>query len=108
MELSSRLLSLVFTVGFLSSITLPTDASFAPLTLDGWPYSFPLGPWHDLSQASRFAPPVPIIPVVAGSLAEYPGAIAVMATRGSIHIAPLPGHSVSQFHYNLDAPPGTY
>uniref|UniRef100_A0AAG5D7T3 Uncharacterized protein n=1 Tax=Anopheles atroparvus TaxID=41427 RepID=A0AAG5D7T3_ANOAO len=108
MELTSWLSTFVLAISALSSINLRTEASFAALSLEGWPYSFPLAPWHDFSQASRFAAPVPIVPVVSGNLAEYPGAMAVMATRGSIHIAPLPGHSISQFQYNLDAPPGTY
>ncbi|XP_058060434.1 uncharacterized protein LOC131211097 [Anopheles bellator] len=90
------------------AILIASEASYHTLSLEGWPYAYPLGPWHEISQAEKLTAPVPIVPVVAAHLASYPGATAIMATRGSIHIAPLPGHSVSQFQYNFEAPPGTF
>ncbi|XP_035777233.1 adult cuticle protein 1-like [Anopheles albimanus] len=104
----SRAVALVLCVSMSLFLSGPVDASYHALALEGWPYAFPLGPWHDYSLAEKATLPVPIEPVVAAHLASYPGAYAIMATRGSIHIAPLPGHSVSQFQYNFDAPPGTY
>uniref|UniRef100_A0A182LTQ9 Uncharacterized protein n=1 Tax=Anopheles culicifacies TaxID=139723 RepID=A0A182LTQ9_9DIPT len=95
-------------VGIVSSLMGCSDASYPGLSLEGWPYYYPLGPWHDHTPVQPYYEPVPITPVVAAQLAEYPGAMSIAATRGAIHIAPLPGHSVSQFQYNLDAPPGTY
>uniref|UniRef100_A0A182KAM2 Cuticle protein n=1 Tax=Anopheles christyi TaxID=43041 RepID=A0A182KAM2_9DIPT len=41
------------------------------------------------------------------ALAPAPGATAVSATRGAVHVAPLPGHSVSQTQLNLAAAPGS-
>ncbi|XP_053676536.1 uncharacterized protein LOC128726737 [Anopheles nili] len=96
-------------VGFVAIFASPSNAGFYPgLSLEGWPYAFPLGPWHDATPIQPYNEPVPIIPVISAHLAEYPGAMSIAATRGAIHIAPLPGHSISQFQYNLDAPPGTY
>ncbi|ETN59272.1 hypothetical protein AND_009138 [Anopheles darlingi] len=104
----SLAVALVLCASMCLFLLCPADASYHALALEGWPYAFPLGPWHDYSLAEKATVPVPIEPVVAAHLGSYPGAYAIMATRGSIHIAPLPGHSVSQFQYNFDAPPGTY
>ncbi|XP_065083792.1 adult cuticle protein 1-like [Ochlerotatus camptorhynchus] len=50
--------------------------------------------------------PAPLSPavIVAGPV---PAATSVSATRGSVHVAPLPGHSVSQQQLNLAAAPGS-
>uniref|UniRef100_A0A182TPJ2 Uncharacterized protein n=1 Tax=Anopheles melas TaxID=34690 RepID=A0A182TPJ2_9DIPT len=104
----SRVLRIALAIGIVSSFVGRMDASFPGLSLEGWPYFYPLGPWHDHTPIQPYNEPVPIIPVVAAQLAEYPGAMSIAATRGAVHIAPLPGHSISQFQYNLDGPPGTY
>uniref|UniRef100_A0A182QDG9 Uncharacterized protein n=1 Tax=Anopheles farauti TaxID=69004 RepID=A0A182QDG9_9DIPT len=108
MELSRIAVKLVLAIAIVSSCVGPMEASFHGLSLEGWPYHYPLGPWHDHTPIQPYNEPVPIIPVIAAQYAEYPGAMSIAATRGAIHIAPLPGHSISQFQYNLDGPPGTY
>uniref|UniRef100_A0A182YA13 Uncharacterized protein n=1 Tax=Anopheles stephensi TaxID=30069 RepID=A0A182YA13_ANOST len=108
MEILRQVLGIALAVGIVCTLVGSLDASFPGLSLEGWPYFYPLGPWHDHTPVQPYYEPVPITPVVAAQLAEYPGAMSIAATRGAIHIAPLPGHSVSQFQYNLDAPPGTY
>ncbi|EDO63556.1 adult cuticle protein 1-like [Anopheles arabiensis] len=50
--------------------------------------------------------PSPLGPTVV-ALAPAPGATAVSATRGAVHVAPLPGHSVSQTQLNLAPAPGS-
>ncbi|KFB44215.1 AGAP008444-PA-like protein [Anopheles sinensis] len=50
--------------------------------------------------------PAPAAPAVV-AVAPAPAATAVSATRGAVHVAPLPGHSVSQTQLNLAAAPGT-
>ncbi|XP_058059247.1 adult cuticle protein 1-like [Anopheles bellator] len=50
--------------------------------------------------------PAPAAPAVV-ALAPAPAATAVSATRGAVHVAPLPGHSVSQTQLNLAPAPGT-
>uniref|UniRef100_A0A182PW88 Cuticle protein n=1 Tax=Anopheles epiroticus TaxID=199890 RepID=A0A182PW88_9DIPT len=50
--------------------------------------------------------PSPVGPAVV-ALAPAPGATAVSATRGAVHVAPLPGHSVSQTQLNLAPAPGS-
>lgn len=50
--------------------------------------------------------PSPLGPAVV-ALAPAPGATAVSATRGAVHVAPLPGHSVSQTQLNLAPAPGS-
>uniref|UniRef100_A0A182MS90 DUF4794 domain-containing protein n=1 Tax=Anopheles culicifacies TaxID=139723 RepID=A0A182MS90_9DIPT len=50
--------------------------------------------------------PSPAGPAVV-AVAPAPAATAVSATRGAVHVAPLPGHSVSQTQLNLAAAPGT-
>ncbi|EAT46599.1 AAEL002185-PA [Aedes aegypti] len=47
--------------------------------------------------------PVPAVVVAAPA----PAATSVSATRGSVHVAPLPGHSVSQQQLNLAPAPGS-
>ncbi|XP_055643198.1 adult cuticle protein 1-like [Toxorhynchites rutilus septentrionalis] len=49
--------------------------------------------------------------VPAASVAHHagvvPGAVSVNANRGSVHVAPLAGHAVSQKQLNLAPAPGT-
>ncbi|XP_058453838.1 adult cuticle protein 1-like [Malaya genurostris] len=54
-------------------------------------------------------PVVPHGPVasVAHHAGVVPGATSVTANRGSVHVAPLPGHAVSQQQLNLAPAPGT-
>uniref|UniRef100_A0A182QIS8 Uncharacterized protein n=1 Tax=Anopheles farauti TaxID=69004 RepID=A0A182QIS8_9DIPT len=51
--------------------------------------------------------PGPVAPAVVAVAAPAPAATAVSATRGAVHVAPLPGHSVSQTQLNLAPAPGT-
>ncbi|XP_055593830.1 adult cuticle protein 1-like [Uranotaenia lowii] len=44
---------------------------------------------------------------VAHHAGVVPGAVSVNANRGSVHVAPLPGHAVSQKQLNLAPAPGT-
>ena len=44
---------------------------------------------------------------VAHHAGVVPGATSVTANRGSVHVAPLPGHAVSQQQLNLAPAPGT-
>uniref|UniRef100_A0A182IUQ6 Uncharacterized protein n=2 Tax=Anopheles atroparvus TaxID=41427 RepID=A0A182IUQ6_ANOAO len=50
--------------------------------------------------------PAPGAPAVV-ALAPPPAATSVSVTRGAVHVAPLPGHTVSQTQLNLAAAPGT-
>ncbi|XP_019551263.2 adult cuticle protein 1-like [Aedes albopictus] len=47
--------------------------------------------------------PAPAVVVAAPA----PAATSVSATRGAVHVAPLPGHSVSQQQLNLAPAPGS-
>ncbi|XP_058817944.1 adult cuticle protein 1-like [Topomyia yanbarensis] len=52
--------------------------------------------------------PAPAPPAVVAVPAPVPAAAtSVSATRGSVHVAPLPGHSVSQQQLNLAPAPGS-
>ncbi|XP_055544077.1 adult cuticle protein 1 [Wyeomyia smithii] len=53
--------------------------------------------------------PVVLAPAPAvAAVAPAPGAAtSVSATRGAVHVAPLPGHSVSQQQLNLAPAPGS-
>ncbi|XP_058122503.1 adult cuticle protein 1-like [Anopheles ziemanni] len=44
---------------------------------------------------------------VAHHAGVVPGATSVTATRGAVHVAPLPGHAISQKQLNLAPAPGT-
>ncbi|XP_058819123.1 adult cuticle protein 1-like [Topomyia yanbarensis] len=44
---------------------------------------------------------------VAHHAGVVPGATSVTANRGAVHVAPLPGHAVSQQQLNLAPAPGT-
>lgn len=50
--------------------------------------------------------PAPLSPAVVVAV-PAPAATSVSATRGSVHVAPLPGHSVSQQQLNLAPAPGS-
>uniref|UniRef100_A0A1Q3FRD0 Putative cuticle protein n=1 Tax=Culex tarsalis TaxID=7177 RepID=A0A1Q3FRD0_CULTA len=58
------------------------------------------------------APGAPAIAIDASGVPAVvwvapPAATSVSATRGSVHVAPLPGHSVSQQQLNLAPAPGS-
>ncbi|XP_062552597.1 adult cuticle protein 1-like [Armigeres subalbatus] len=50
--------------------------------------------------------PAPAVPAVVIA-APVPAATSVSATRGAVHVAPLPGHAVSQQQLNLAPAPGS-
>ncbi|EAT46600.1 AAEL002181-PA [Aedes aegypti] len=64
-----------------------------------------------LAPAVYAAPLIAAPHVPAASVAHHagvvPGATSVTATRGAVHVAPLPGHAVSQQQLNLAPAPGT-
>ncbi|XP_058453836.1 adult cuticle protein 1-like [Malaya genurostris] len=66
----------------------------------GWPAAVPLG--------VPIGVPAPA-PVVAVDAAVDPAPVAtsVTATRGAVHVAPLPGHAINQQQLNLALAPGT-
>ncbi|XP_053692458.1 adult cuticle protein 1-like [Sabethes cyaneus] len=51
--------------------------------------------------------PGPVPAVVAVAPVPAPAATSLSATRGAVHVAPLPGHSVSQQQLNLAPAPGS-
>ena len=63
------------------------------------PYAYAPALAYAAAPAYAYAAPA----VVAAPL----GATSVTATRGSVHVAPLPGHTVSQQQLNLAPAPGT-
>ncbi|XP_055641330.1 adult cuticle protein 1-like [Toxorhynchites rutilus septentrionalis] len=75
----------------------------------GWQLA---GAWPAAVPALHAAAPllaVPHAPVasVAHHAGVVPGATSVTANRGSVHVAPLPGHAISQQQLNLAPAPGT-
>ncbi|XP_065083795.1 adult cuticle protein 1-like [Ochlerotatus camptorhynchus] len=68
--------------------------------------------WPAAVPAYHAAAPYHVAPhAPAGSVAHHagvvPGAVSVTANRGSVHVAPLAGHAVSQQQLNLAPAPGT-
>uniref|UniRef100_A0A182MA00 Uncharacterized protein n=1 Tax=Anopheles culicifacies TaxID=139723 RepID=A0A182MA00_9DIPT len=57
--------------------------------------------------AAILAAPHGPVASVAHHAGVVPGATSVTATRGAVHVAPLPGHAVSQKQLNLAPAPGT-
>ncbi|NJI29825.1 hypothetical protein HBI98_21925, partial [Aeromonas veronii] len=57
--------------------------------------------------AAYLAAPYAPLASVAHHAGVVPGATSVTATRGAVHVAPLPGHAVSQKQLNLAPAPGT-
>ncbi|XP_035906835.1 adult cuticle protein 1-like [Anopheles stephensi] len=57
--------------------------------------------------AALLAAPHGPVASVAHHAGVVPGATSVTATRGAVHVAPLPGHAVSQKQLNLAPAPGT-
>ncbi|XP_019564335.2 adult cuticle protein 1 [Aedes albopictus] len=68
-------------------------------------------PFAHVAPAVYAAPYLAAPHVPAASVAHHagvvPGATSVTATRGAVHVAPLPGHAVSQQQLNLAPAPGT-
>ncbi|XP_062548537.1 adult cuticle protein 1-like [Armigeres subalbatus] len=71
----------------------------------GWPAAWPVAaaPWGWPLAAPAAAPVV----AVDAPAAPEPAATSVTATRGAVHVAPLPGHAVNQQQLNLAPAPGT-
>ncbi|XP_055600946.1 adult cuticle protein 1-like [Uranotaenia lowii] len=79
--------------------------------------AYPAAVVHAAPVVHAAAPIWPAVPVHApvhgpvASVAHHagvvPGAVSVTANRGSVHVAPLPGHAVSQQQLNLAPAPGT-
>ncbi|XP_055612546.1 adult cuticle protein 1-like, partial [Uranotaenia lowii] len=66
-------------------------------------------PWAGAHWAGAW-PAAPVhgpVASVAHHAGVVPGATSVTANRGSVHVAPLPGHAVSQQQLNLAPAPGT-
>ncbi|XP_058821009.1 adult cuticle protein 1-like [Topomyia yanbarensis] len=61
-----------------------------------WPVGWPVG----------VPAPAPVVAVDA-SAEPAPVATSVTATRGAVHVAPLPGHAINQQQLNLALAPGT-
>ncbi|KXJ78193.1 hypothetical protein RP20_CCG005291 [Aedes albopictus] len=76
---------------------LPTGVPQLP-RLPTMPESFPEWP------AAHWGAPAASVAHHAGVV---PGATSVTATRGAVHVAPLPGHAISQKQLNLAPAPGT-
>ncbi|XP_058447643.1 adult cuticle protein 1-like [Malaya genurostris] len=77
-----------------------------------WPYAGAYGAWP--AAAAHWGGAWPAAAhwgVPAASVAHHagvvPGATSVTANRGAVHVAPLPGHAISQKQLNLAPAPGT-
>ncbi|XP_021703346.1 adult cuticle protein 1-like [Aedes aegypti] len=70
-----------------------------------WPAAWPHAayPWAWPAAAPA---PAPVVAVDAPAAPE-PVATSVTATRGAVHVAPLPGHAINQQQLNLAPAPGT-
>uniref|UniRef100_T1E7R7 Putative cuticle protein n=1 Tax=Anopheles aquasalis TaxID=42839 RepID=T1E7R7_ANOAQ len=82
----------------------------APTVLAPYPIAVDVSGGHAVILAA--APAAPAVVAVAPAApapapAPEPTATAVSATRGAVHVAPLPGHSVSQTQLNLAPAPGS-
>ncbi|XP_058819122.1 adult cuticle protein 1-like [Topomyia yanbarensis] len=64
-------------------------------------------PWAGAAHWPALAAPHAPVASVAHHAGVVPGATSVTANRGSVHVAPLPGHAVSQQQLNLAPAPGT-
>uniref|UniRef100_A0A182MMD5 Uncharacterized protein n=1 Tax=Anopheles culicifacies TaxID=139723 RepID=A0A182MMD5_9DIPT len=119
----------VAVVAVVLALAVVSEAGVLPW---GWPYAglpaaVPVASWppaaiHAAYPAYPYAPHAAILaaphaPILAAphapvaSVAHHagvvPGATSVTATRGAVHVAPLPGHAVSQQQLNLAPAPGT-
>ncbi|XP_058453837.1 adult cuticle protein 1-like [Malaya genurostris] len=95
---------------------LPAAVPVAAWPAAGWPHvgAWPAAaPWaaHGHLAAPWAGPVLAAHHAPVGSVAHHagvvPGATSVTANRGSVHVAPLPGHAVSQQQLNLAPAPGT-
>uniref|UniRef100_A0A182QVJ9 Cuticle protein n=1 Tax=Anopheles farauti TaxID=69004 RepID=A0A182QVJ9_9DIPT len=79
-------------------------AAYAPhAAIVAAPHAAIIGAPHAAILAAPHAPAAS----VAHHAGVVPGATSVTATRGAVHVAPLPGHAVSQQQLNLAPAPGT-
>ncbi|XP_035777232.1 adult cuticle protein 1-like [Anopheles albimanus] len=80
-----------------------------PTVLAPYPIAVDVSGGHAVILTAAPAAPavVAVAPAPAPAPAPEPTATAVSATRGAVHVAPLPGHSVSQTQLNLAAAPGS-
>ncbi|ETN59270.1 Calphotin [Anopheles darlingi] len=80
-----------------------------PTVLAPYPIAVDVSGGHAVILAAAPAAPavVAVAPAPAPAPAPEPTATAVSATRGAVHVAPLPGHSVSQTQLNLAPAPGS-
>ncbi|XP_058122501.1 adult cuticle protein 1-like [Anopheles ziemanni] len=114
-------------VAVVLALAVASEAGVLPW---GWPYgglpaAVPVASWPPAAihaaypawapHAAIYAAPHAAILAAphgpAASVAHHagvvPGATSVTATRGAVHVAPLPGHAVSQQQLNLAPAPGT-
>uniref|UniRef100_A0A182IKI3 Cuticle protein n=1 Tax=Anopheles atroparvus TaxID=41427 RepID=A0A182IKI3_ANOAO len=71
-------------------------------------YPAAIDAYHGAAHAAIYAAPhYGPAASVAHHAGVVPGATSVTATRGAVHVAPLPGHAVSQKQLNLAPAPGT-
>ncbi|XP_062552608.1 adult cuticle protein 1-like [Armigeres subalbatus] len=74
-----------------------------------WPAAAAYGAWPGAHWAGAW--PAAHWGAPAASVAHHagvvPGATSVTANRGAVHVAPLPGHAISQQQLNLAPAPGT-
>nr|XP_019564322.2 uncharacterized protein LOC109432444 [Aedes albopictus] len=66
-----------------------------------------LGPVLTGLERGQLPTGVPQLPRLPTMPESVPGATSVTATRGAVHVAPLPGHAISQKQLNLAPAPGT-
>ncbi|XP_053695881.1 adult cuticle protein 1-like [Sabethes cyaneus] len=104
----------VYPWGWPHAAALPAAVPVAAWPAAGWPYGAApwagaawhgAAPWH--AAAPIIAAPHGPVASVAHHAGVVPGATSVTANRGSVHVAPLPGHAVSQQQLNLAPAPGT-
>ncbi|XP_052897097.1 adult cuticle protein 1-like [Anopheles moucheti] len=83
-------------------------ASWPPAAIHAaYPAFAPHAAIYAAPHAAILAAPHAPVASVAHHGGVVPGATSVTATRGAVHVAPLPGHAVSQQQLNLAPAPGT-
>ncbi|XP_053695855.1 adult cuticle protein 1-like [Sabethes cyaneus] len=101
----------------------PWGATVVQANAGAWPYAGAYGAWPAAAghwggawpaAAGHWGGAWPAAAhwgVPAASVAHHagvvPGATSVTANRGAVHVAPLPGHAISQKQLNLAPAPGT-
>ncbi|XP_065083713.1 adult cuticle protein 1-like [Ochlerotatus camptorhynchus] len=75
-----------------------------------WPGAWPAAAWpaatYPWGWPAAVPAPAPVVAIDAPAVPE-PAATSVTATRGAVHVAPLPGHAINQQQLNLAPAPGT-